>query len=133
MKTTFRFQLAAITLAALAAVWFWALPAILTPLFYLHPSNWTDADLVRHLWHFRLVQPEWVSSPPQYDYLRWAHAETLIRLALVLLGWQGASTWLVRRSCAGGLSHRPTRRLQATARLRLCSMPDAWAAPCLSR
>jgi len=97
MKTTLRFQLAAITLAALAAAWFWALPPILTPLFYLHPSNWTDADLVRHLWHFRLVQPEWVSSPPQYDYLRWAQAETLVRLTLVFLSWLGGSTWLVRR------------------------------------
>src|ERR1043165_3852720 len=97
MKTTLRFQLAVITLTALAAAWFWALPPILTPLLYLHPSTWTEADLVRHLWHFRLVQPEWVSSPPQYDYLRWAQAETLARLALVFLGWLGGSTCLLRR------------------------------------
>ena len=96
MRTTLRFRVAVVTLAALAAAWFWALPPFLTPLFYLHRSDWTEADLVRHLWHFRLVQPEWVSTPPQYDYLRWAQAETLARLTLVFLGWLGGSAWLVR-------------------------------------
>jgi hypothetical protein len=97
MKATLRFQLAVITLAAIAAAWFRALPPILTPLFYFHPPNWTDADLVRHLWHFRLIQPEWVSNPPQYDYLCWAQAETPARLAVVFLGWLGGVTWLSQR------------------------------------
>src|SRR3954452_10093069 len=96
MKTTLRFRLGVITLAAIAAAWFWALPPILTPLFYLHPTNWTDADLVRHLWHFRLIQPEWVSNPPEYDYLRWAQAETLARLGVVFLGWLGGASCVIR-------------------------------------
>src|SRR5438034_11830521 len=87
------FRLVLITIVALALAWFWALPPLLTPLFYLHPTDWTDADLVRHIWHFRLVQPEWVSRPP--DYFRWAQAETLARLAVVFLGWLSISTVFV--------------------------------------
>jgi hypothetical protein len=96
-----RSQLAALMLAAFAAAWFWALPPFITPLLYIHSSNWTDADLVRHLWHFRLIQPEWVGSPPQYDYLRWGQSETLARLAAVLLGWLGGASWILRRSWQG--------------------------------
>jgi hypothetical protein len=98
---TLRSQLAAITLAAIAAAWFWAIAPMTTSLLYIHPSGWTDADLVRHLWHFRLVQPEWVSSPPQYDYLRWTQAETLARLGVVFLGWLGSAAWLIRRHLRG--------------------------------
>ena len=115
MKTTLRFQLAIITLAALAAAWFWALPPILTPLFYLHPSNWTEADLVRHLWHFRVIQPEWVSAPPQYDYLRWAQAETLTRLALVFIGWFSGSIWLLRRHLCRRLATAPNSAASGNA------------------
>ena len=97
VKAALRIQLVVVTLAAVAAAWFWALPPILTPLLYLTPTNWTDADLVRHLWHLRLIQPEWVSSPPQYDYLRWAQAETLARLGVVFLGWLGGVAWATRR------------------------------------
>jgi hypothetical protein len=91
------------TLVALAAAWFWALPPLLTPLLYMHPTDWTQADLVRHIWHFRLVQPEWVSTPP--DYMRWAEAETLARLIVVFLAWLTATTFLVRRYMR---SHRDT-------------------------
>ena len=68
-----------------------------TSLLYIHPSDWTDADLVRHLWHFRLIQPEWVGSLPEYDYLRWTQAETLARLAVVLSVWVGSAGWILRR------------------------------------
>ena len=121
---TLRSQLAAITLAAIAAVWFWAL-APMTSILYIHPSGWTDADLVRHLWHFRLVQPEWVSSPPQYDYLRWMQAETLARLGVVLLGWLGSAAWLIRGHLRGrsvGLPNKaapPNRRPRFTLLARL--------------
>jgi hypothetical protein len=100
MKATLRYQLAVIALAtpaALAAAWFWALRPMLAPISYLHPLNWTEADLVRHLWHFRLVQAEWIGSPPRYDILRWMQAETLARWALVWLGWYGGCKWLLRR------------------------------------
>src|SRR5216684_6499064 len=97
MRTTFTFRLAAITLAAFAAAWFWALPPTLIPLLYLTPASWTEADLVRHLWHSRLIQPEWIGNPPQYDYLRWAQAETLARLSAVFLGWLGGAGWFTCR------------------------------------
>src|SRR3954469_9692041 len=84
-----------ITLFAAAFAWFWALPPLLTPLLYLHPTDWTDADVVRHIWHFRLVQPEWVSTPP--DYMRWSQVETLARLAVVFLGWLASMMLLTRR------------------------------------
>ena len=83
------------TLAAIAAAWFWALRPLLTILGYIYSSDWTDADVVRHIWHFRLVQPEWVSSPP--DYSRWEQAETLARLSVVFLGWLASITFIIRR------------------------------------
>lgn len=64
---TSRSQFAGLTFVAMAAVWLWALPPMTTPLLYVRPHNWSDAELVRDLWHLRLVQPEWVASPPQYD------------------------------------------------------------------
>jgi hypothetical protein len=64
-----------LTLARFALAWFWALPPLLHALFYLCPTDWTQADVVRHIWHFPLVQPEWVNTP------------TLVRLGIVFLGW----------------------------------------------
>jgi hypothetical protein len=95
VQAALRFWLAAITLAAVAAVWFWVLPPVLTPLVFPSPTSWTDADIGRHLWHVRLIQPEWVSSPPQHDdYLRWAQVETAARFDVVFLGWLGGSFFL---------------------------------------
>jgi hypothetical protein len=94
-KSRFMVLLSVITLAALVAAWFWALRPLFTPLAYLHPSNWTEADVVRHIWHSRLVQPEWVSSPPNYDYLKWEQAETLARLSVVFVGWLVSITLVI--------------------------------------
>jgi hypothetical protein len=69
-----------------------------TPLLYIHSSGWTDADLVRHIWPVRLIQPEWVNSPPQYDYLRWIQAETLARLSVVFIAWIASVGWIIRIS-----------------------------------
>jgi hypothetical protein len=85
------------TLAAMAAAWFWALNPLSPMMGYLYPPDWSEADLVRHIWHFRLVQPEWVSTPP--DYLRWSEAETLARLSVVFFGWLGGITFIIRRMC----------------------------------
>ena len=108
------------TLVAIAAVWFWALPPLLTPLSYFipyvsrfHPIGWTDADLVRHIWHLRLVQPEWVGAPA--DYLRWTRAETSARLAVVFLGWLTSITIIVRRYFRSHKEPTPNKSLQATA------------------
>ncbi len=89
--------MAALTLVALAVGCFWALAPMTTSLLYLYPHNWSEADLVRHVWSFRLVQPEWLADPPQYDYLRWAQSETFARLGGVLLGWISGAVWIVRR------------------------------------
>ena len=91
---------------------------ITTSLLYIYPNDWTDADLVRHLWHFRLIQPEWVGSPPQYDYLRWTQAETLARLGAVFLGWMGSVSWMLWRHAPGRTITRPARRLHLTAATR---------------
>src|SRR6266511_811781 len=112
-KRTFILLLLLTTLVAIAAAWFWALPPLLTPLFYLHPTDWTQADLVRHIWHFRLVQPEWVSTPP--DYLRWSQAETLVRLVVIFLAWLSTTSFLVRRYVRGHRDISPNQTLQATA------------------
>jgi hypothetical protein len=96
-ESTLIVPLLLITLAASAAVGFWALLPIFTMLGYIHPADWTDADLVRHIWHFRLVQPEWVGSPPMYSYTRWMVAETLARLSVVFLGWLVSITFIIRR------------------------------------
>ena len=115
VNVTLRSQLAAITLVAIAAGRFWAV-APLAALLYIHPSGWTDADLVRHLWRFPLIQPEWVGSPPDYDYLRWMLAETLARLSTVFLGWLVSSAGLIwnsskKRTWRCGSSHLPTRAI----------------------
>jgi hypothetical protein len=43
------------------------------------------------------VQPEWVSSPPNYDYLKWVEAETLARLSVVVVGWLVSITLVIRK------------------------------------
>ena len=101
------------TLAAIAAVWFWALRQLLTGLFYLHPPDWTDADIVRHIWHFRLVQPEWVSAPPHYT--RWMVAETLARLSVVFLGWLVSITFIGRRYLRSHKKPTPNKSPEPTA------------------
>ena len=108
-KSTFIVLLVVITLAALAVALFWAAVPLLTMLGYLY--NGTQADLVRHIWHFRLVQPEWVSSPPDYDYEQWAQAETLARLSIVFVGW-AASLLLVERRYLRSLRNTPTPKKQ---------------------
>jgi hypothetical protein len=111
-KSRFIILLLLATLAALATVWFWALNPFLTLLGYIYPSNWNEADLVRHIWHFRLVQPEWVSSPP--DFMRWSEAETLARLSVVFICWLVIIAFIIRQYCRSGVNgrlnnHRSTR------------------------
>lgn len=112
-KRTFIELLIVITLLALAAAWFWALAPILTGLAYIYPANWTDADLVRHIWHFRLIQPEWLGSSP--DYMRWCEAEALARLAVVFLGWIASAAFITRRYLRGCKSTQPNTSLEPTA------------------
>jgi len=87
--------LVASTLVALALTRFWALAPFLTPLGYIHPPNWTDADVVRAIWHFRLVSPEWGNR--SLDYEQWCEVETCARLAVVFLGWFATIKIIQRR------------------------------------
>ena len=98
-------------MAALAATWFW----VLAPLagFEVFGFSGTDADLVRRLHHFRLVQPEWVSNPP--DYMRWSQAETLARLIVVFLGWLVGVILIVRRYLKSHRHTPPNTALEPTA------------------
>ena len=117
-KRTFIVLLLLTTLAAMAAAWCWALPPLLTSVIYPHPTDWTQADVIRHIWHFRLVQPEWVSTPP--EYLRWSQAEALARLIVVFLAWATTTCFLVRRYVIG---HRDTPPNQ-TVRFRVGLRPE---------
>jgi len=107
-KRTFILLLALTTLAALAAAFLWGLAPLLTPLATIHDG--TEADLIREIWPLRLVQPEWVSIPPNH-YQRWEMAETLARLIVVFLGWVTTTTSLVRRYLR---SHRNTPPMRCT-------------------
>ena len=98
---TLRFKSLVARLAALAAALFWAVAPVTTRLFYLHSGAWTEAAVVRHLWPLHLIQPEWIGSPPEYDYLLWMQAETLARLSVVFVVWIASVGWAVRSSRPG--------------------------------
>jgi hypothetical protein len=106
-----RSRLAALALAAIAAAWFWVLPPLVTSIVVMCPTDWSGADLVRHLWQLRLVEPDWVASMPGYDlvgdYLRWVRAETLARLGVVLVAWISGAGWIARRHMCAGAAARP--------------------------
>ena len=82
-------------MAAMVATLFWALASAPPFLIWISRPSWTDADLIRDIWHFRLVQPEWLGSPPNLS--RWERAETLARLAVVFLGWLAVTGFINRR------------------------------------
>jgi hypothetical protein len=76
------------TVAAAAAVWFWAL----RPLgfaSYLSSAGATNADIIRQYWPHRLVEPEWISAKPDgFDRLmKWHIYETVARLSVVGVLW----------------------------------------------
>ncbi len=102
-KSTFIIFLAVTTLIALGVIWFWALGPLLIPLVSINSTEFTSADVVRRVWHLRLVQPEWVSNPT--DYVRWSQAESLARFIVVVLGWLAGIAFIVRSHLA---SHRGT-------------------------
>ena len=110
-STFFVLFVAVITLIALAAVWFWAFAPVLIPLNSINSTELTSADVVRRVWHFRLVQPEWVSNPT--DYVLWSRAESLVRFLLVVLGWLlGVAFvvrdhWISRRSTSADTASHP--------------------------
>jgi hypothetical protein len=60
----------------------------------IHSTGWTDAQLIRERCHFRLVQPEWVSSQPD-TLMNWIVAETRARLGVVAILWFGSLTIII--------------------------------------
>lgn len=119
VKATRRFRLLAVTAIGLAMTWLWAAPPVTTSLLYIHSNGWTDADLVRHIWPVRLVQPGWVTSPPQYDYLRWTQAETLARLSVVFIAWIASVGGIVRTSLRRQPFNRPSRSKRRMSREKI--------------
>ena len=84
-RTTTITIVAVATITAAAAGWFWAL----RPLgfaSYLTSTRASDADIIRHYWPHRLVEPEWVSATPD-GLLNWHFTETVARLSVVAVLW----------------------------------------------
>ncbi len=117
------------TVAAAAAVWFWAL----RPLgfaSYLSSTGASDADIIRQYWPHRLVQPEWVSATPD-RLMNWHFAEVCARLAVVAVSWSltvgGFFYGVIKRRRV-----RPNQALQRSARLPLSCIRSPWASRSLS-
>src|SRR5437773_239275 len=73
------------TVAAAAAVWFWAL----RPLgfaSYLTSTGATDAEIIGQYWPHRLVEPEWVSATPD-RLMNWSLTEAVVRSSVIGVVW----------------------------------------------
>ena len=103
-------EIVGVTFAALAIGFFWALDPLLTAIFMMTQSGTTDAELIRQIWHFRLVQPEWILDPIQsLQFLRWQQAESAARLSLVFIAWLASVIYLITRHRRGKRSHLTSR------------------------
>jgi len=71
-----------LTMLAAVAVWFWAFRPVFTPFLYLRPTGFGPPPSI---WYFRLIQPQWVSTPP--DYSGWSEMETSVRVAVIVICW----------------------------------------------
>jgi hypothetical protein len=115
-KRALSLEIAAVTLIALAITFWWALDPILIAIFMMTHTGTTEAELIRQIWHFRLVQPEWIGTSDQF--WRWQQAETYARLAVVFAGWVGCVVALTKRYRRGKRRHltiRCSERLAASA------------------
>lgn len=52
----------------------------------IHPTSWTDADLIRQRCSVRLIQPEWVNDKSD-TVTNWATAELATRMGLIAILW----------------------------------------------
>src|SRR4051794_17926117 len=88
------------SIIAAFAVWFWALPAMFGFISYMSPSlNPSDARMIRDLWSFRLIQPEWLSRASDHTgdlLLRWQATEMLVRTFMVFVVWVLLVAWIYR-------------------------------------
>ncbi len=62
----------------------------------IHSVKWTAADLIRDRCHFRLIQPEWVSSQPDM-VMNWVVAESKARGGLVAAFWLASLSTIIWR------------------------------------
>ena len=97
------------TLGALAAVCCWAVSPFFMVIGYIWSGS--EADLIRQLFPFRVVQPEWLSSP---DYGHWIMVETSARLTAVFLLWAGISALIAIRYRRISQSAQPTHPVVPT-------------------
>jgi hypothetical protein len=71
-----------LTMLAAVSVWFWAFRPVFTPFLYLRPTGFGPSP---GIWHFRIVPPPWISTPP--DYSGWSEVETSVRVAVIVICW----------------------------------------------
>ena len=105
-------QIGLATLAAAAVEWFYALPVMFCFISYMYSQSHppTGAQMIRDLWPFRFVQPEWLgrTSDNRWDLLaRWQVTEAGVRTFLIFLVWGALVAALVYR-------HRKLMRCQRT-------------------
>jgi hypothetical protein len=106
-KRALTLQIVAVTVIAFVVALFFAIYPMLVAIFMMTRPGSTDADLIREIWHFRVVQPEWISGPDQF--FRWQQAEIYARLTLVFVGWLASVIALVMRYRRGKRSHLTMR------------------------
>ena len=66
----------------------------------IYGTDWTDAQLIRDRCHFRLVQPEWVSSNGSV-LMNWIIAESKARLVVIAFFWLCAVVFTIRFDMCG--------------------------------
>src|SRR5437867_2089964 len=102
-KRTLTLEIIGVTLIALVLTVFWVLDPILTAVFMMSRPGWTDADMIRQIWHFCLVPPEWIRPPNQWE--KWELLEVYARFSVVVIGWALAVAALVKRYLRGTHGH----------------------------
>jgi hypothetical protein len=71
-----------LTILAAVLVWFWAFRPVFKPHEYLLPTGFSPNPII---WHHRLVQPDWISKPP--DYPGWAKVDAMVRVVVIFVCW----------------------------------------------
>jgi hypothetical protein len=102
-KRMLTLAIAGVTLVALALLVLWVLDPIMTAIFMMSRSGAADAELIRQVWHYCLVPPEWIRPPNQWA--KWELLEIHARLSVVVLGWTLSVAALTKRYLRGRQDH----------------------------
>ncbi len=108
-------QLLVVTLLA-AALALWLVSAMLVAIVWMSRPGETDADMIRQIWHFRFLPPEWFRG-----WVEWYRAELYTRIAVVFIAWLASVIALVRRHFRG-TPKSSNQSLQPTAGRRGISL-----------